>query len=1581
MYVKGGLQHGTLTVHGRHMVIFSMRDIVAGHVVYHHDDSDSTRDRIELRISDGSNTVLSSFPITIIPRDDTPPYMVNNLGLQINEGGSRRITEDMLLAQDADSLDGNIVFSVVKPPRAGDIIRKIRPSDMGTKVFGFHQRDILKGQIFYRHHGDEVFKDVFYFTLKDHQEPPNESEDMPFEIIITPMNENPPHIDPSSKRIMYVKETNVGYIQPSELRYTDIESPSSDLMYTVTTQPYFVYNRGEKDAGRLVATHNMTGLDKHTDAPKVVKFTQEDIDHLKIAYIPPQEDIGPESRLVRIAFTIEDGSGNKLYGQTFDIEVNPVNNHAPIFVTSKLLVEEGGILGITTNQLSATDIDTPTAMLKFVLETSPKYGILQNDERTLKEGGDFVLEDLQKKNIRYLQDGSDVERDTFTLTLLDGKNQATKELTIEIVPIDDQTPTLSKNLRPQLIVSEGEEATISTRILAATDEDTDDGSLVFLIVRQPRYGVLQLRGQPATKFTQEDVKAGRVSFLHTSGETGTNTLKDFATFIISNQNYLPAADLPMYDLNITITPINNQKPTILLGSPVFVAEGESFRFSEEVLKVSDPDSKTKEIQFMVTRQPQWGYIENTKPAPGSEKNNAGIRVNSFTFGDILDGSVNYVQANHRGVEPVKDDFEFYATDGKLNSELRAIRITIVPANDEVPDLMLSGFSVVEGGSMNINPTFLDVIDMDVPRDQLQITISKPPDHGKISFMVHTRRGMVKSPIQSLTADELRSGTQLTYTHDGTEVFYDAFTVSVSDGKHDVKKVCNISIKLHNDERPEVVKNAGLRLDYGDYALVSSLVLQSKDDDNDDRGLYYILVEVPERGFLQYCPDPLASALEMTCTDFELGENFTQIDVDMNRIRYIHTSSMGNTEMDRFVFVLTDGTHKRHEETFEIRIRNSKKANIAVLNKGMVVKEGERVAISTTSLSASDESTRAEEIVFAVTRPPRLGQIENIKRQFVPISSFTQMDLASQRVVYHHLTKNDITADSFTFTVTNGLSEARDGEFRIGIQPMDKILPTLVSNDLLEVLQGTEKPLNPLLLKATDPDTAAHNVTFKVEKPPVYGHLYNRGIPVKDAFSQNDVDLGFITYKSDGSKAGLDNFLFTVSDGRHEGFLINGTVQTQPAMMSIFIQPLVEDAPRLVVNKSPDLLQHLGRQRYGYKLTNKMLRAVDSDSDSGSIYFVITSRPKRGHLENIKAKRYVRRRFTQEDLDQGSLLYIVDSKADQFSDSFNFRVEDSRGNTLKDQRFQMSWSKVEFYHTSIVLCENLGTLTVHVIRTGNLDQSSYVGVHIRGMSAKRGEDFIPKSAKQLQFDPGKSRATWQLTIPDDNLEEPNEKLRLSLVDPVNTILGDKRKLRLLIINAQRGKCPEYLGMISKNNPDHGVLSSQGSEIPTSGNADLNGQHHHVSGVPLDSDFGNTYLNTEADTQTTGVGSPSGAGDRTVTTPSRRSKRKRGKGKKRRKRRKGKNRKTNKKRSRKSRNDKSSSAAGGLLGLDVTSPGYASTGGSHEVARKCTTITKGLLHYDDFKMQLLKCDGKTWQVWTPNSGGDDAGIGASCQQGKS
>lgn len=66
---------------------------------------------------------------------------------------------------------------------------------------------------------------------------------------------------------------------------------------------------------------------------------------------------------------------------------------------------------------------------------------------------------------------------------------------------------------------------------------------------------------------------------------------------------------------------------------------------------------------------------------------------------------------------------------------------------------------------------------------------------------------------------------------------------------------------------------------------------------------------------------------------------------------------------------------------------------------------------------------------------------------------------------------------------------------------------------------------------------------------------------------------------------------------------------------------------------------------------------------------------------------------------------------------------------------MRWSRVDFEREEIVVCENVGTLSVSLLRTGDLQHSAYVSIQVREISAKVGDDFVPNSVKQVQFDPG------------------------------------------------------------------------------------------------------------------------------------------------------------------------------------------------------------------------------------------------------
>lgn len=111
--------------------MFRVRDLREGVVVYHHSDSDTTRDHIVFRISDGRHSIRHKFPINILPKDDSPPFLINNVAVEVQEGGAVRLEEYMLLASDLDSSDDYILYQVVSAPRAGQLVRKSSAHETG----------------------------------------------------------------------------------------------------------------------------------------------------------------------------------------------------------------------------------------------------------------------------------------------------------------------------------------------------------------------------------------------------------------------------------------------------------------------------------------------------------------------------------------------------------------------------------------------------------------------------------------------------------------------------------------------------------------------------------------------------------------------------------------------------------------------------------------------------------------------------------------------------------------------------------------------------------------------------------------------------------------------------------------------------------------------------------------------------------------------------------------------------------------------------------------------------------------------------------------------------------------------------------------------------------------------------------------------------------------------------------------------------------------------------------------------------------------------------------------------------------
>ncbi|KAM3619849.1 uncharacterized protein V6R79_014624 [Siganus canaliculatus] len=1408
-----GPLHGRLSVRGGKAFMFRVRDLREGVVVYHHSDSDTTRDHIVFRISDGRHSIRHKFPINILPKDDSPPFLINNVAVEVQEGGAVRLEEFMLLASDLDSSDDYILYQMVSRPRAGRLIRKTVPHETGVPVDSFLQRDLIQGQIYYQHSGDEQFEDSFEFTLSDSHQPPNLSQTYTVVVNVFPVKDQLPVEVSGSVRSLTVKETEVVYITQAHLHFTDREHPDADLTYVITQPCFSPVHPGLMDAGRLFYTDTTSSMKRDHMVPVLKSFTQHAVNHMKVAFMPPVEDIGTEPLFVQFVFSVSDHHGGTISGLVFNITIIPVDDQAPQAFTNLLRVEEGGGAFVTEEHLLVQDRDSPEESLRVEIQKTAQRGRLELQGRTLQQGDGFTLQDLRGLRVRYIHDDSETTEDEVKLKVTDGVNSVDVVLLIQVLPMNDEPPQLGGGLRGELSCEEGGRVQVTVDYLSATDRDSDDSKLTYMLARSPGRGELQRAGLSVDKFSQQDLLQGYIYYAHTGGEIGPEPVFDTVTLIISDGEAggtdgcchgdappppVPLhGTLPVYDLNITVLPVNNQVPVVSLGGSMLVVdEGSSACLCRGVLGASDPDNKPDQLTFHLEAPPLHGFLENTLPTPGSEKSNAGVRVESFTLVHLTSGFINYVQSESRGAEPTVDQLSISVSDGLHRSAPIPVYIIINPTNDETPSLLLANFTVKEGGMRELTPSILNGFDLDAPLDLLTFSVVRPPAHGSlINGIYGTEMSRYKEmgadvlqrslPVTSFTLQELRQGMKIVYMHDDTETLKDTVVLRLTDGVHAVEGTAQVTVLPVNDEKPRLLKNAGLEVDSGSRRVISSVVLEAEDLDTPLDQVYYFLNTEPRFGKLQL-------RTESGWTELSAGQNFTQDDVEMNRLWFAHSaapSAAGFKGHDSFRFTLSDLDNESLAQSFFISIHTVQKGDLVLLSKAVHLMEGQRVALNTDILLASDSAGRPEELVYTVSVPPRHGLVHAVRQPGVPLVTFTQLDVAAHRVCYTHDNSHDAESDSFSFVVTNGDS-SRSGSLHFTIEHGDRIPPTLQHNTGLLLQDGSTETITAVQLQLTDPDTDAANLTFIITQLPRYGRLLLKGVPLTPPFrfTQVDVDELNLAYRHDlGSPAEIDRFYFLPTDGTNRGYLEFGQLSEEPAVFNIQVEQVDRTPPSLATRRSPSTVVDLGGGRYGVFITSKHLQASDPDSPTEELEFSITRPPHFGYLENAVTGAYIKSRFSQRDVDQRAVVFVVPADVEVTADSFQFHLIDPAGNTALPEILEVSWSRVELSATCYRTCETSGMLQIQIQRSGKSADPAYVAIQVEEGSAKPGRDFTHSTAALIQFDPGVSVKTWNIYLIDDGLEENHETFTVLLKNPRNAILGQRSSASVEIIDPRGGRC--------------------------------------------------------------------------------------------------------------------------------------------------------------------------------------------------
>nr|XP_044612741.1 FRAS1-related extracellular matrix protein 1 isoform X4 [Equus asinus] len=1027
-----GLQHGRLTLRGGKGFLFTVADLQAGVVRYHHDDSDSTKDFVVFRIFDGHHSIRHKFPINILPKDDSPPFLITNVVIELEEGQTILIQGSMLRASDMDSSDDYIFFNITKPPQAGEIMKKPGPGLIGYPVPGFLQKDLFNGIIYYRHFGGEIFEDSFEFVLWDSHEPPNLSVPQVVTIHITPVDDQLPKEAPGVSRHLVVKETEVAYITKKHLHFIDMESYDRELLYTITMPPFFSFSHRHSDAGKLFMVDSIPKLTKNPAAPGLRSFTQHAVNYMKVAYMPPMQDIGPHLQRVQFAFSVSNQHGGTLHGICFNITILPVDNQVPEVFTNPLRVAEGGQCIVSTEHILVSDVDTQLDSIYLSLQRPLPHGRVELNGFPLNTGGTFSWGDLHTLKVRYQHDGSEVLQDDIHLEVTDGTNSAEFVLHVEVLPVNDEPPILKADLTPMMHCSEGNEVIITSEYIFATDIDSDDLKLMFVIARGPQHGVVRRAGVTVDQFSQGDVISGAVTYKHTGGEIGLVPCFDTITLVVSDggagpfvngccyngpQPSVPVHDsFPVYDLNITVHPVDNQPPSVAIGTMFVVDEGFSAALTVNHLSATDPDTAADDLEFVLVSPPQFGYLENTLPSAGFEKSNMGISIASFQWKDMKALHINYVQSRHLRMEPTADQFMVYVTDGKQRSLETTFYVIINPTNDEAPDFVVQNFTVCEGQMKELDSSIISAADLDIPKDPLLFSITHKPRHGFLINGVFSKDfPRSKQPanldqkhelIHNFSMELLQNGMRLIYVHDDSESLADDFTIQLSDGKHKILKTILVEVIPVNDEKPMLSKKAEIVMNMGETRVIPSAVLSAIDGDSPREKIYYLFERLPQNGQLQL-------KIGRDWVPLYPGLNCTQEEVDLNLLRYTHTGAVASQSQDSFTFSLWDGNNRSPAFDCHIIINDMGKGDIVILARPLVVSKGDRGWLTSATLLAVDGADKPEELLYVITSPPRHGRVEYARHPGVPITSFSQMDIAGRTVCYVHNSKAAVSSDTFS----------------------------------------------------------------------------------------------------------------------------------------------------------------------------------------------------------------------------------------------------------------------------------------------------------------------------------------------------------------------------------------------------------------------------------------------------------------------------------------------------------------------------------------------------------------------------------------
>ncbi|KAG8440284.1 hypothetical protein GDO86_006155 [Hymenochirus boettgeri] len=805
----------------------------------------------------------------------------------------------------------------------------------------------------------------------------------------------------------------------------------------------------------------------------LTEFTNDDI---RLGHIFYQHDGSEttEDDIPFVASMLKVGSGSDASGEeeenveeevvrgVFRISVQPVNDNPPIQIVHKIFhVIRNGQRLLTTNDIAFSDPDSGSTDTQLVMISGPEQGSVQ-------------------------------------LQVSDGLHQLTT-----ILEVQASEPFIHIPNNTVLYVFLGRQVTLKDiGLQMETNLDIyGEAQVKYYIISQPRWGNILKEGELTDSFSQEDLLEGKVVYQH----GGTKDNKDQFRITVEANDIVATGNIEILIFSESLNVIHNEK--------LYVFQGDKAEIRKENLMVFAKGKVPHKVVYTLTDPPSFGYLVAISPEPSSDGSQSLDTVETFTQEDINQGKILYL---HSDSDMLPDSLTLEVTAGEESPQELVMQIEILPIN--IP-LVPSELEVEEGGTATLSNNTLQISNTFFIGLDLEFTILTGPKRGRIV-------NPESATLRGFSWNEVNLGEVL-YEHDGSETLSDNFTVVVAASaitRQSLPTTVSVSVRAINDEKPQVVTNAGMQILEGATAVISAQALYSIDVDSPKEELVYTVL-------------PSANG-QLTILGSTKGIfSFSQKQLEQGDVQFTQHGDIDGG----FFFNVSDGENQSEENFFAISV-----IPLAITMEtlqDLAVCPGSTEHITSQSLKAAtnQQNNQLAELLYHIDESPNLGNIVRLADgEATAIINFTQSEIEAGIISYKHTAIDTpfwIKRDSFSFHLTSNkvVSQRYIMNMTVTFEEHCPQLHTrLWKNTGTTVMEGSSSVITSLFLDAANllanisSSSLSYDVLFLLTTLPSWGYLSIGNVPIETQFPyflQSHLQNGKLQYTHIGPGILEDSFHF------------------------------------------------------------------------------------------------------------------------------------------------------------------------------------------------------------------------------------------------------------------------------------------------------------------------------------------------------------------------------------------------------------------------------------------------------------------------